>query len=467
MRILVCELSSSVAAVARQPMYEALASAGNELAVLVATEGAEFAAQVAPMAQIIRTSFASPAAAAGPGPMDLVAIGRFKPDLILLSAPLASAWLDALTAAFPTAAILSSSTLSDRRGGLADRRHIPLGIGESSHPATAAPTPAELLCAEVRGEYARLPDPKLTPTATQLRQAEAFLERLGLRAGEYWVARVDAPAQGDKGAWATPNWAGALGTWATRFDRKFLLLQPADAQWFPYPHFVQDGHLGIDLQVGLTHLSRGYVGGDHDTLPLAAALGKPVLAVVSGEQWPLPVAAVDPSCVLSVAVACAGCGGDCPFTAAHCAREVPVADFLQAVEDLEASKLVTREARQCTATPELLSKMVKEARAATRTGGPTRTEAGVSSPESQVTPREVRLRAKLSSAYQDLNELRAQFLDLQDSQQHAAATAQLRSLEDAYALLRGELLAAHGSRWWRAGHFVRRALRRVRRLVVR
>ena len=63
---------------------------------------------------------------------------------------------------------------------------------------------------------------------------------------------------------------------------------------------------------------------------LAAALGKPAMAVFGGGTWPRFVPAVEPSCSMMVGVPCTGCGWVCGFKRPHCIDDVPVEQVKQA-----------------------------------------------------------------------------------------------------------------------------------------
>src|SRR5207247_4436511 len=63
--------------------------------------------------------------------------------------------------------------------------------------------------------------------------------------------------------------------------------------------------------LALTQLSAGYVGHDTGPMHVAAAMGKPVLAVYGGGTWPRFRPAVTPSVALLVGVRGVGGGAGC------------------------------------------------------------------------------------------------------------------------------------------------------------
>ena len=95
---------------------------------------------------------------------------------------------------------------------------------------------------------------------------------------------------------------------------------------------------GLDMLVGLTALADGYLGKDTGPMHIAAALGKPVVAVFGGGHWPrfLPSSAVGR--VLSVNVPCSDCNWICPYKTSYCVKNIPIEAVRDAIDAVVAGR---------------------------------------------------------------------------------------------------------------------------------
>jgi hypothetical protein len=118
--------------------------------------------------------------------------------------------------------------------------------------------------------------------------------------------------------------------------------------------------------IGLTARSAGYVGRDTGPMHIAAALGRPVLAVFGGGTWPRFLPQVDPSVALAVGVPCVGCGWTCHLPQSYCIKDVPVGEVLQAMKDLESGAVKARSTRLLKPDAGLMSRIGRESAAAAR-----------------------------------------------------------------------------------------------------
>jgi hypothetical protein len=217
------------------------------------------------------------------------------------------------------------------------------------------------------------------PDSAFLAAADAQLAKLGLEAGTYWVACVGHDRHTAIRNWRVESWGETLGAWAQKHGRRFLFIghereleaaamvrnamgDRRDAAVF----WSGSGEGDLDVLLGLIARGSGYVGRDTGPMHLAAALGKPVLAVFGGGTWPRFLPAVDPSISLAVGVPCVGCGWVCHLPESYCIKEVPVQAVLQAVEELEEGKVRKREARLIAPDAALQSTIGREGAAAAR-----------------------------------------------------------------------------------------------------
>ena len=74
---------------------------------------------------------------------------------------------------------------------------------------------------------------------------------------------------------------------------------------------------------GFLESSKGYVGKDSGTMHLAAALGKPIVAVFGGGHWKRFLPTGTRAAVLTVEVPCRGCDWRCHLPEPVCVREIP------------------------------------------------------------------------------------------------------------------------------------------------
>ena len=215
-------------------------------------------------------------------------------------------------------------------------------------------------------------DPRIEPDAGEVEGAKEVLGRLGLEPGGYWLACVTGTVNVPIKAWPAGEWAKVLGEWAVRHGRRFLLVGLPEER--PVAEEVRSlmgdradraavwmepgGTLG--QLVALASLSNGYVGHDTGPMHVAAAVGKPVLAVFGGGHKLRFLPRAAPSVSLTVGVACAGCEWVCSFDRSYCVKAVPADEVLRAAEDLEAGRVHGREARVIEPDAALLNRMVHQ-----------------------------------------------------------------------------------------------------------
>ncbi|MFN0133224.1 MAG: glycosyltransferase family 9 protein [Phycisphaerales bacterium] len=385
MRILISNPDTIGDVVLRQPLFAALQAAGHELTLIVRPLLGPLVSLVAPGARVtlcdanlydptLRVDAIELDDAAG-------AAAEADPDLLVV-APFQ--WT-------PLEERLARDLPRARSIGMAGRRFVALDhgpTGEASWSPTTAVSVAEdvpevrkneLLAGAILERAVTLPDPRLEATPAYLAAGRVALARLGLDEDEFWIACVgDGPFTAVRN-WRHEAWAEALAQWSSRHDRRFLFIGSAEesescehirglmgeagarcATW--------TGAAGGDLDtlLGLVALSRGYVGRDTGPMHLAAALGKPVLAVFGGGTWPRFLPTATPSISITVGVPCVGCGWNCHLPESYCIKQVPVPAVVQAADELESGRVQSREARQLRPDAALLARIGRESTHAAR-----------------------------------------------------------------------------------------------------
>jgi glycosyltransferase involved in cell wall biosynthesis/SAM-dependent methyltransferase len=173
-------------------------------------------------------------------------------------------------------------------------------------------------------------------------------------------------------AWHSQNWAETLSRWAALHGRKFLFVglageaddvkkvQGSMSEFQSHTRVWMPPGGTIDELIALSSHASGYVGHDTGPMHIAAALGKPVLAVFGGGHKLRFAPAVEPSVVVTVGVPCRGCQWVCSFEESHCVKAVPVDEVVRAAEDLEAGRVRGRDARVLEPSKELQARMIHE-----------------------------------------------------------------------------------------------------------
>src|SRR5690606_26083405 len=351
-----------------------------ELAVVVPPLVAPLVDLIAPEARVITCAVKAYEANLEPADPRLDAVAAaaraFEPEVVV-AAPWQATPLEArLLGEFPGA----------RRVGFRGRRYF--DVERAAPPAwelaldEAVESPVEtpevrknqLLAAAILGKAVRLGDPKLRAEPEHEAAAQAVLEKAGLGGaggaggapGAYLVACVGPTDWTKVRNWRPQRWAEALTHWQEAHGRDILLIGSESeraasrevaqlmgdngarcAEWFG----SERGDLAT--LVGLIALSRGYIGRDTGPMHLAAALGKPALAVFGGGTWPRFCPAAKRSVTLTISVPCTGCEWRCDLEDSHCIKEVPVSEVIRAIDELESGAVKNREVRALAPPPAL------------------------------------------------------------------------------------------------------------------
>ncbi len=380
MRILASNPDTIGDLVLRQPLYEALSKSGSELMLIVRSNAASVARLVAPAAQIIYLDQDpySPRFAANGGDLDSVfeAVRRFQPDRLLVAPYQWTMFEERLAENLPDAGVVGMNgglflPESRPQPGCESRLAFDRRIEVSEQLPELRKN--ELLCSAILGRQVDLPNPVLQLTPAQIQAGEARLGQMGITPGEFWVAMVGDTALSAARNWGADCWGQVLGQWASRHDRSFVFIgdiserpttesvQAAMGESAGRGVFAMGEDVDSDTMLGLIHLSRGYVGRASWSMHVAAAFGKPVIAVCGGETWPRFIPACERGLVITVEVPCAGCKGICPFAEAYCVKRVPIEEVMKAVDLLESGRLESKQVRVLRLDQTLASRMVAEA----------------------------------------------------------------------------------------------------------
>lgn len=363
MRILVTNPDTIGDTVLRQPLLGALLAAGHEVLVMCRPVAAPVISLIAPVARlfVVDAKLYDLALSAEDRSLDAAAAAarEFDPEVLLVGPYQWTILEERLSVELPGARriAMSGRVYADEAFGPA--RASTIRIDERVEVGEFEPELVKnaRLAAAVLGGEVVLPDPRLEPTEEMLAAARKELEKFGLEPGGYWAAAIQPPPWAEVRNWRPERWAQTLREWSGRHGRRFLLIgDPSeregtlrtraligeDAESVP-AWFGGDGLFGT--LVGLLALSGGYFGRDTGPMHIAAALGRPVLAVFGGGTWPRFLPAVAPSVAVTVGVPCAGCRWRCHLPESVCVKDVPVEAVLEAAEALEAGGVTDRETR--------------------------------------------------------------------------------------------------------------------------
>lgn len=378
MRILISNPDTIGDFILRQPMLAALSARGHELLLIVRNEVAPLAPLVAREAKLL-TLDADPYV-----PKSLwnrwsvkrllAAAAAFRPERLVLAPYQWTRFEEDLVSAFPGVPRVSMRGKLYRgrlEDGVDERTSLPL-VDAADVPEDLLETKKnERLTSAILGEAVTLPAPKISASVPQLDLASAKLESWKLQPGAFWVACVGHAAHTALRNWPEKTWSEVLSREAAH-GRRFVLVGSADE--LPVLEFIRmkmgeraanafvsaGADATLDLLAGLIAHSAGYVGRDTGPMHLAAALGKPVVALFGGGTWPRFLPASRPSVSVTVGVPCVGCGWICHLPESYCVKRVPAAEIEKAIKDVASGRVTDGVARVIDPGPELLSIVARE-----------------------------------------------------------------------------------------------------------
>ena len=379
MRILVSNPDSIGDVVLRQPMYAALSDAGHELLLAIRSFVAPIASLVAPKARTIVLESDPYTPDFNPASDDVrravEAAREFAPDVYCI-APYQRTEFDELLAEslkgcrtvgmtgalFP--GVIDSGL--NRQSRIRLDREVPVSI--DSHELEKS----ERLCSELLGRPVKLPDPSIRAGRSSIECARSVIGRLGVEPGKFWIACVGSNRYTAVRNWALENWAKVLSQAVARYGQKFLMIGTPDESaateqvrnlMGPNADATEnlcDSPHSLATVVGLLHHSAGYIGRDTGPMHLAAALGKPVVAVFGGGTWPRFTPRAKVGAVASVVMPCSGCDWVCHLRESYCVKRVPVEAILDAFDSIQNKELKGMRLQQLQMDPMLSARVIRE-----------------------------------------------------------------------------------------------------------
>jgi ADP-heptose:LPS heptosyltransferase len=301
---------------------------------------------------------------------------------------------------------------------------------------------SEQLCSELLGEQVKLPDPVIRAERSQIERARSVIGRLGLEPGKYWTACVGCNQWTAVRNWPLENWAKVLSHAVERYGQKFLLIgTPDESAATEQIRSLMGAHADatenlcgspqpLATAVGLLHLSAGYIGRDTGPMHLAAALGKPVIAVFGGGTWPRFIPRAKVGAVATVVMPCSGCDWLCHLGESYCVKRVPVESIRDAFDAIQNKSIKGVRMEQLPMDPMLSARIIRE---------------------SSMTSRDLRRRlaaAELQTCSSRDADQTAALAQLQSElggcrQEIAAISAARDALAESAGRLQGELAAMH------------------------
>jgi len=379
MRILVSNPDTIGDLVLRQPLFDALLREGHDLMLIVRDSVAALVPYVAPGAkqlvlpmEVYRDDLPSHWDAFAP---TFAAVRAFEPDLLVIAPYQWTLFEEKLADELPGVRRIGMNGRlyrGDPHAGRSAESKLWFDAVAAVNEDLAEVEKNAALASLALGKPRQLGPPTLRPNETSLEKAHAILRPLGLEPGKFWIAAVAGTRHVRLKQWNPQGWGQVLAHGSATFRRKFLFVGLPEER--PIIEAVRsamgdrsidgavppDGDASVDNLIAMTALAGGYIGHDTGPMHIAAALGKPTLAVFGGGTWPRFIPAIEPSCSIMVGVPCTGCGWVCGFRMPHCIDDVPVEQVKQALEDLETGKIKGQEIRVIPAGAPLQDRMIRE-----------------------------------------------------------------------------------------------------------
>jgi len=336
MRILVTSPGGIGDFVFRQPFFSVLVEHGHEL--LLAVPGA-----LVPLARLTvreARTLLLPGPAGEPSGEDADAENRFRdrvaefaPELIVPASCPPTPLDEEIARWFPEVSSIVL-TVEDESGEAAEgppfKKVIRVAQGEPERERYA------VLAAAILGWRADLPAPAINLDEETLDRGMRELERLGVDPAACWIVCAGHPATAAVRNWEPQQWADLLASICRRHDLQLLFCGVAEEH--PVAETIRERMGGaksrsvnlcrpgtdLTLLAGLLAQSAGYLGRLTGPAYMAAALGKPIVAVSGAGEWPVSLPVARGGAVLTMLVPCAGCGWDCHLSEPYCVRRMPV-----------------------------------------------------------------------------------------------------------------------------------------------
>ncbi len=326
----------------------------TRIAVLIRRPYLELAPALAPGVEWIATRidpFAQGPAEAGAELATLrTAVTALAPDLVVAACPRRN-WLEtALAAGRPQARHVALGT-TEEDAFFGTQLRLQLG-------ATTAATFPEI--ADVTGyaqdwqrgycladhllgtKVERVP-PALKLEAATLQAADEVLRQRGLEPGRYVACAAAGFANVRLKTWPADRFGATLAWLREQHGQPALLVGQESERTYlesvqaaagaPAPAIWVGREGELPLLAALLARSALYFGNDTGAMHLAAAVGRPVVAIFGGGTWPRFQPAARQAIALVHPLPCFDCGWDCPFGDAPCLKAVSVPEAQQALAE--------------------------------------------------------------------------------------------------------------------------------------
>jgi ADP-heptose:LPS heptosyltransferase len=335
--------------VLRLPFFEALRNAGHDLQIFMRPPAFDLAAAVLPGARIERIGEDPYARLVrfrrSPFAAELKKISAFGPDLFVialfqqsffdeiclskLSKRLKVAGFRCMDAFWSTEANTRPQDISE---GFAIRAETKTDLPELEKN--------RLLASAILGSSIPARPARISPPGRALDEARSILQEHAISENGYWVVCAGARPGLEIKDWGEANWSAALAEIASETKVPFLFVgNEAEAPSIDRIRAaLPKGCVHLNLAgkpppilttLGIVALSSGFVGRDSGPMHLAAACGRPFLAISSGWLWGRFFPETDGSVIVSRKVPCQGCLGYCHLPEPFCVRRVTVEQFLE------------------------------------------------------------------------------------------------------------------------------------------
>ena len=363
MRIVVSNPDNLGDFVIRQPMLAALAAAGHELLLIVRTHVAPLAAWAMPGARIVQcvADPYQPGFQLDGAPDDrlIPAVTAFDPEILVVASFQHTQLEEQLAQRFPRAKAIGfggelfQGELLQRDAPRNLTRVPAINLAVQVQVGREWPEfrKSEALAGAIVGTSVTLAPPRLIAEERFLTIASGRLHRDGFANRKFWIV---CAGQGSVYTalknWNLEKWAAVCSAMVRDHGLHLIFVGTPSEHESTAAIRALMGELagktldmtvhpdGLDMLVGLTALADGYLGKDSGPMHIAAALGKPVVAVFGGGHWPrfLPSSAVGR--VLSVNVPCSDCNWICPYKTSYCVKNIPIEAVRDAIDAVVAGR---------------------------------------------------------------------------------------------------------------------------------
>lgn len=334
MRIAVSNPDSLGDLVIRQPMIAALEEAGHELLLVVREPVAPLAAYLFPRAEVAVCHGDPHWEGYEPAEELIAQVVAFRPEVFVVAAYQHTRLEERLAEALACPVIgFNGFLFPDGVSRIRLTRVVEVNEDLAEVEKNAR------LCGAILGREATLARPRMAATAEGVAEAR---ERMAT-SGPFWaVAAGDTPAARIKN-WRPEKWAELcrraveekgltlLFTGTTAEHESTEAIRAAMGEAGRRTRTMTDRPISMAGMIGLLSIAEGYIGRDSGPMHMAAALGKPVVAVFGGGNWPRFIPAAEAGAVFTVKMPCVGCGWRCHLETPECSTRVQVERVLRAV----------------------------------------------------------------------------------------------------------------------------------------